>query len=161
MMRPKSTSNSLAVLALCCVLLSCSQSNRIKTYPVHGTVTYLGKPVSSASVEFLAPGASRPATGVTDGNGRFHLTTFEPDDGAIVGTHIVTVAKTGSQPGAAANPSQVENDPAAIEKAMAQSALQQRKARSELPAKYADRSSSDLHFDVAAHENQFEIKLND
>jgi hypothetical protein len=157
----KSASNFLAILALCSVLLGCSQSNRTKTYPVQGTVTYRGKPVSGASVEFLAPGASRPATGVTDGNGRFRLTTFEADDGAIVGTHVVTVIKTGSQPAAAANPGQVENDPAAIEKAMAQSALQQRQARSELPAKYADRRSSDLHFDVAAHENQFELKLND
>jgi hypothetical protein len=160
-MRPNSTSNFLALLGLCCVLLGCSQSNRTKTYPVRGTVTYRGKPVSDASVEFLAPGASRPATGVTDGNGRFRLTTFEPDDGAIVGAHVVTVIKIGSQPPAATNPGQGDNDPAAIEKAMAQSALQQRKARSELPAKYADRRTSDLHVEVAAHESQVEIKLSD
>jgi hypothetical protein len=161
MMRLRFTINYLALLALCCIPLGCARSNRPATFPVHGTVTYRGKPVVGASVEFLTPGASRPATGVTDESGHFRLTTFEADDGAVLGTHVVTVIKMGSPPVAASNPSDAENSPAAIEKAMAQSALQQRKARSELPAKYADRKLSDLHVDVAAHDNQADIKLND
>jgi hypothetical protein len=161
MMRRRFTINRLSLLALCCIQLGCSRPNRPATFPVHGTVTYRGKPVAGASVEFLTPGASRPATGVTDDSGHYRLTTFESDDGAIVGTHVVTVIKMGSPPVAAPTSGEAENNPAAIEKAMAKSAIQQRKARSELPAKYADRKLSDLHVDVAAHDNQADIKLSD
>jgi hypothetical protein len=52
-------------------------------------------------------------------------------------------------------------DPAAIERAMQQTAQQMQEARSELPAKYADRNTSDLRFDVAAGDNDFEIVLVD
>jgi hypothetical protein len=127
---------------------------------VRGKLTYQGKPVVGATIDFLAPGASRSAVGTTDENGSFRLTTFEPDDGAVAGNHVVTVIKANSQP-VDANPAQVENDPKAIEKAMIQSALQQRRAKSEVPAKYTDRKTSDLRVEVARRQNDVEIKLLD
>jgi len=142
-----------------CFLLGCSRSNRLATYPVHGTLTYKGKPVAGATVDFLAPGAPRPAVGNTDQAGHFRLTTFEPDDGAIAGKHVVIVLKSDYQP--AANTAQVENDPAAIERAMLQSAIQQRRGKSLVPAKYADRKTTDLRIEVAPHENEVELNLVD
>src|SRR5262249_47270203 len=134
-MQTKFTNTCPLLVAYCCLLLGCSRSDRPATYPVHGKLIYQGKPVTGATLDFLAPGASRSAVGTTDEAGQFRLTTFEPDDGAVAGTHVVTVFKASSQP-VAAKASAVENDPAAIEKAMAESALQQRRAKSLVPPKY-------------------------
>ncbi len=64
-----------------------------ETFPVTGTVTLDGKPVSGAAVVFT-PDEGRQATGTTDDAGRFELSTFELGDGALPGKHRVTVAKT-------------------------------------------------------------------
>jgi hypothetical protein len=60
--------------------------------PVKGTVTFQGSPLAEADVAFT-PKGGRPATGRTDAAGRFSLTTFKTNDGAMVGEHIVTVCK--------------------------------------------------------------------
>jgi hypothetical protein len=67
---------------------------------VSGRVVFNGEPVEGAIVTFIAPGAPRFASGVTDPDGTFELTTFEKGDGAVVGDCVVTVAKTeaGSGP---------------------------------------------------------------
>jgi len=68
--------------------------------PVSGTVTMGGKPVADATVGFHldGEGAPRAGTGTTDENGKFRITTFNTNDGAIVGTHVVTVAKIQADP---------------------------------------------------------------
>src|SRR5688500_1432938 len=81
------------ILAAICSSTGCAQSDRPATFPVRGKVTYQGRPVTGASVAFLAPGAPRLAVGTTDGAGNYRLTTFESGDGAIAGTHVVTVRK--------------------------------------------------------------------
>jgi hypothetical protein len=60
--------------------------------PVKGTVTFQGSPLAEADVAFT-PTGGRPATGRTDAAGRFTLTTFRTNDGAMTGEHIVTVCK--------------------------------------------------------------------
>lgn len=50
------------------------------------------RPVAGATVTFIPQGGGRPASGVTDEAGRFALSTFEPGDGALVGTHGVAIA---------------------------------------------------------------------
>ena len=45
-----------------------------------------------ADVAFT-PKGGRPASGRTDAAGRFTLTTFRTNDGAMIGQHIVTVCK--------------------------------------------------------------------
>jgi len=65
-------------------------SRRPKTVRVTGVVTYQGKPVKDAAVLF-APEKGRPATGVTDENGRFRLMTFVPGDGAVPGEYTVAI----------------------------------------------------------------------
>lgn len=74
-------------------------AEQYKTVPVSGVVTCKGVPVANATVNFTPlaeagrvegrPG--RLALGKTDKDGRFTLTTYENDDGAIVGKHTVTV----------------------------------------------------------------------
>ena len=55
-----------------------------------GLITLDGKPLADAAVMFIPTDGRRPATGKTDKEGRFKLTTFTPDDGALRGEHKVT-----------------------------------------------------------------------
>lgn len=158
----------LLALVIGASLLGCTgRSNRLPTVPVSGTVVYRGQPVENASVAFLAPGAPSPAFGTTDDAGRFRLTTFEPDDGAIVGRHVVTVRKltTNSTPLAEPTSSQDKPiDPTAIDAAMQQQAEDLAKAEhtgSAIPKKYARRETSDLKVDVIEGDNNVKIVLMD
>jgi hypothetical protein len=142
------------------------RSGRPETVPVRGIVTYQGKPVAGASVAFLAPGAPAPASGTTNAAGKFQLSTFASNDGAVVGKHVVTVRElpgVPEMPITSASPSDAV-DPKAIDQAMertAQAITQAKKARSSIPGKYADRKMSDLRLDVIDGENFFEIELTD
>jgi hypothetical protein len=89
----------------------CGDAHQYQTVPVSGVITCKGVPVANAMVNFTPleqedraqgqPG--RVALGMTDKDGRFTLTTYENNDGAIVGRHTVTVgfnsdAETGRDP---------------------------------------------------------------
>lgn len=63
-----------------------------KTAPIKGVLTYQGKPLADANVSFI-PSGGRPASGTTNANGEFELTTFAQGDGAIPGEHHVLVQK--------------------------------------------------------------------
>ncbi|MGN6133876.1 MAG: hypothetical protein ACTHOU_05210 [Aureliella sp.] len=58
-----------------------------------GTVSYKGKPVEGAEVTFTNTQSKSAATGKTDGQGHFALTTFVSGDGAVPGPQIVTVRR--------------------------------------------------------------------
>jgi hypothetical protein len=77
------------------VLGGCSRAPKHPpTAPVHGTVTYHGKPVEGAQVAFLCSQAGgRPAIGKTDAEGRYTLSTFGVNDGALIGRHSITISK--------------------------------------------------------------------
>jgi hypothetical protein len=96
---------AIIVLALGC---SSKDPNRLETVPVTGTVTYNGKPVDGAIVTFLARKENIPATGMTDAEGRFSLTTYEDGDGAVIGDHDVSVNKTI---GSASTAVSIDEDP--------------------------------------------------
>jgi hypothetical protein len=128
-------------------------------------VTYRGQPVEGALVTFVSPGAPRYSMGKTDGEGKFSLTTYEPDDGAFAGKHTVLVVKKPPTT-AAVEPAPVSDEPVKpsdIDQAMMQQAAQAQKKprKSLLPEKYASESTSDLQFDVTEDENSFEINLSD
>jgi hypothetical protein len=63
---------------------------------VKGRVTLDGKPVSGATVLFVPePGNSaRPASGLTDSEGNFRLTTYRLNDGVIPGAYKIVVTKS-------------------------------------------------------------------
>ena len=64
--------------------------------PVTGKVLYKGKPLEFGSVMFQPP-SGQPAVGEIQPDGTFTLSTFRPDDGAVVGTHKVRIACYESQ----------------------------------------------------------------
>ncbi len=127
-----------------------------------GVVTYRGKPVAGAGVAFHNDRAPRLASGETDESGRYQLSTFEPGDGAVIGTHVVTVYKAKKPIAPVAADPKLGHDAymAALEKA-AQQAIASDQAGSLLPAKYADPKTSDLQKEVRAGENEVNIELVD
>jgi hypothetical protein len=128
---------SLAVgcawLALC--VAGCGKNGKLKTYPVAGSVTSKGQPLSNAVVTFFPP-SGRPAAGITNAQGEFTIPT-----GAVAGMHKVSVA-----------------EPAVEMKEGDYSLPEQTPLR--FPANYTDPNRSGLQFEVKPEaENKFSIEL--
>lgn len=119
-----------------------------------GTVTLDGKPVSGATVSFAPDGAAgRHATGLSDENGKFQLTTLVPGDGAVPGRYKISVSKVTVT---------VDNKPTSQEEGMRQ--IKERlqkggeaailapagKSKDELPTKYSKTESSGLFAEIQA-----------
>lgn len=66
---------------------------RNPTIPVHGTITLDGTPIEGATVMFFSEKLMITSYGKTDASGQYHLTTYEPGDGAPVGRYQVSVKK--------------------------------------------------------------------
>ncbi|GAB4138229.1 MAG: hypothetical protein Tsb009_06220 [Planctomycetaceae bacterium] len=136
-----------------------SKKGQLETAEVTGTVTYRDRPVVGAKVIFIGPKDVPQATGITDSEGRFRLTTYNSGDGAVPGDYTVTVSKyIAPASGPPANES--------MEQAAARAKKKPKKASaggtSALPAHYADPSKSGLQYKVAAGEkNDFKITLKD
>jgi hypothetical protein len=78
------------LLALSVGLAGCGGQG--KPVKVEGVVTLDGKPFPGATVTFLpAAGNGRSASGLSEKDGSFRLTTFKPDDGALPGEYKITV----------------------------------------------------------------------
>jgi hypothetical protein len=75
----------VALLAAC----GCSSSSGPKLAPVSGVVRYKGQPIKDIAVVFHAP-EGLLASGITDAEGKFQLSTISPGDGAPVGEQQVT-----------------------------------------------------------------------
>ncbi|MEW4490652.1 hypothetical protein AB1L42_21390 [Thalassoglobus sp. JC818] len=75
-------------------------ANQVPVYKVTGKVIMFGTPLSDASVSFSPKNEQPVATGRTDINGEFVLTTYEYGDGAAEGSYAVLVDKAGTVAGA-------------------------------------------------------------
>lgn len=73
-------------------VIGCGGSAGVKTYPVKGVVTFQGQPLADGIVSFY-PESGRPASGVTNAQGEFFLSTFQPQDGAAAGAYKVALAE--------------------------------------------------------------------
>ena len=72
----------------------CGRSDRIDVYPVEGSVLYQGKPAVGAFVTFHPnrPEIENRISAATVGDdGKFRLSTYNPNDGAPAGEYRVTV----------------------------------------------------------------------
>ena len=96
-MRTFVVSVGVVFVSLCVIGCSGAPDDRPAVVPVTGKITYKGKPVSGALVNFSSEKSPRSANGMTDSDGRFSLTTFNTDDGAIPGEYQVSVTKSVSQ----------------------------------------------------------------
>jgi hypothetical protein len=107
--RQRASRFPLAAALLVGAAAGCSKSE-FDLAPVAGRVTIDGQPFTQGKVMFapIASGESReagkPALGRLGPDGSFILGTYEPDDGAVVGEHWVTVIYNKPKDGAAAAP---------------------------------------------------------
>ncbi len=85
----------LAVCLLSSLIIGCGGEDGARpTAPVTVSVTYKGKPVVGATVQFISVENPQPATGTTDEAGNCKLSTYKTYDGAIIGSNVITIAKT-------------------------------------------------------------------
>ena len=81
---------------LAAVLTGCGKS-KLEVAPVHGRVTFNGKPVPGGEIQFIpvAGGTKVPVTAraTIDENGNYTLSTYGKGDGAILGEHRVVFSK--------------------------------------------------------------------
>ncbi len=146
------------------IMTGCGGSDRPATYPVSGSVLYNGEPVAGASVSFWAEGAARAATGVTTAEGKFQLSMYDLNDGALAGSQTITVLKMEASKQAAADPTKNMNDAAAAAEMMAnvQEGGGPGGPKSLIPKAYAGKDTTSLQETVSADgENTFILQLTD
>jgi hypothetical protein len=95
---------------LTAVLIGCGGGSEFDTAPVHGKVTYQGKPVEGGSITLrpLATGdqseTGKPASGEVQADGSYALSTYGDQDGAVVGRHQVLYTPPYIEPDRALKP---------------------------------------------------------
>ena len=145
------------VCGLGLVLVGCSGSD-LDLAEVKGKVTYNSAPVADAVVTFL-PGDGPIATGVTDANGEFTLTT-NGEPGAVIGEHGVSIAKTAaSAEGVSEDMTSEDYEKMMSKPGASLEAVTGGEGKSEIPAKYAVPETSGLtktvSSDTSANECDF------
>jgi len=91
--------NELLLACCACLLLlsgACNRNQGPVLAPVSGTVTLDGKPLAGAGVVFKQEGA-RKSVAWTDEAGRYELTYFRDDKGAVIGEHKVIITTADSE----------------------------------------------------------------
>jgi hypothetical protein len=128
---------------------------------VSGVVTFRGKPLEGARVVFISkdPGGL-PASGITDEDGIYHLTTFEAGDGAVAGTYGVKVAKyDGHSPHEPAEDVKEISYEEEQKLVFAEDEKPHPIAKSVLPKKYDNEVNSGLTHTVTEQSTQFDIQI--
>jgi len=69
--------------------------DRPEVVPAKGRLVIGSDPVKNADVVFYPEAGGKPASGSTNDNGEFTLSTFGKDDGAPIGKHKVAVNPKG------------------------------------------------------------------
>lgn len=149
---------SVFFLASSLLLSGCGggkKSSRDPVYPVSGVVTYKGAPVPDADVMFLCKEKDRAAFARTDDQGKFRVTTFVPNDGAVAGKHIITVVKMlAAEPTVVAPVEDTAYQPPGLNQS-----TDAKPAKNLIPAKYASDKTTDLFATITADNNNPEVKL--
>lgn len=132
--------------------------------PVSGKVNYKGSPVEGAKVTFLSKSeGARSASGRTNAQGEFALTTFKTDDGAIPGEYAVTIMKLDAKPGSEsidAASGELGDNYSEMMAAAASGADSTEMGDNQLPERYGKAAESGLERTVAeGQRNEFEFDL--
>ncbi|GAB4141827.1 MAG: hypothetical protein Tsb009_11790 [Planctomycetaceae bacterium] len=137
------------VLLSTLILAGCGKKDEKVTSTVTGTVTYKGKAVAGANVQFVVSGDI--AAGVTDSEGKFKI------ENVPVGTAKISVTKYAApkQDMTSMKPEDMQNMAAKSMGSLDDT------SKNELPAKYRDPATSGLTEKVSEDpaENDFKLEL--
>jgi len=159
-----------AAIPVVVAVVGCGDSGGLpRRYPVSGTVTYNGKPLERGNINFAPDDAKGRAAGGTISNGRYSLTTQDPDDGALPGKYRVSVVAKETdtskvdlklKPGGGTLSEQEKNAMAAAypQKFAAKAAAV---AKNLIPAKYSSPETSGLTYEVKEQSNTADFPLTD
>jgi hypothetical protein len=155
--------SSLFLFITLLMVSGCGGDSGAATVKVKGVVMAGGKAVDGAVITFYSKSGGEAASGRTDAEGKFQLTTRKPNDGAVPGDYVVTVAKSdGGTEVATYDPSKGgELSPDYIKQMQATMKPKKDPVKGSLPAKYASVKDSGLIRTVTASgPNEFDFDLN-
>lgn len=141
------------------LLIGCGSGDQLDVAPVRGTVTCNGKTLTSGDVTFSPIAESqegmpgKPAFGSIGPDGTFVLTTYESNDGAVIGKHRVTY--TPALPGQGGDSEEEDGDSEMGEPITASQESMKAAAQSDLPCKFGGTAE----VEVVAGENNLTIEL--
>jgi len=144
----------LLVIPWLVIAAGCGPS-RPEVAKVKGKVTFQGKPVTSGQVIFW-PETGRSARGKINPDGTYILTTFDSEDGAVLGNHIVTIE--------AIKVFDNEPKPTSLEEEIRMGregklGTGQATVQHLIPPKYSNRETSGLKAEVKSGENTLDFPL--
>jgi len=147
------TRHLLCILLLGVPCLGCGKEGP-ELARVRGKVTYRGEPLVGARVVFSPIDSQLAASGVTDVEGEYELTTREPGDGALVGEHRVMIIARGPDrvvppPGLNVSTAELANLPG----------LPRELGKPLIPKKYLDFSTSGLSETVSSGSNVIDFDI--
>ena len=150
------TKTILGIAVLCVTLfaMGCG-SGKLKTEEVTGTITYDGKPLPNATINFTPAEGSAgvPGFGSTDENGVYRLQALqgEADAGTVPGKYLVSVIATEMVP--TGKKITTYDDVGNIIK------VDETKPKTLIPARYSDVQKSELTATVEAGGGVFDFNL--
>lgn len=160
-MKDKITATGWAIALLSALFfVGCTPgSSNPKTYPVTGTVTKGGKPVSGAQIVFVSvEQGGQSAFATTDAEGKYQLMTFEPNDGALPGTYVIKVSKY--EGGVVPTSTETRNlTPEEEAKLYNPDEKAPPPPKNALPEKYASEVTSGLKHTVSSSPSTFDIEI--
>ena len=115
---------------------------------VEGTVTFDGKPLDKAQLFFHPQDGGLPATGMTDANGKYKLTSLQGGGvgkGATAGDFVVAITRWTDEP------SRIERDRASGESMAFFDSV--------IPERYTTQHTTPLTFTVVTGKNRFDIDI--
>jgi len=158
---------SLTLLLVGLAIVGCAggegAGTRLATHKVSGKVTQGGAPVPGATVTFSPMKNGDPgASGITDAQGMYSLTTYDANDGAVEGDYKVLVTKSApvaSGPSIAHDPTGQTRSPSPSGHGGGGAAAAAAGGGSLLPEKYARASDTPLMKTVAKGDNTHDLEI--
>ena len=142
------------LLFVAATLLGCNDipAGQRPTAPVEVSITDQGTPGAGATVTFIPSEEPKAATGITSSAGVAILTTYKPQDGAILGNNLVAITKMEVDP-------KGEKPPADPTQADVVGYTPLTPLKSLLPKKYSMPGTSGIQADVVKGKNTFKYDL--
>ena len=148
------SSSVVPFLLVLFLIVGCGTKGPAVNY-VEGTIMFDGKPLDKASIFFYPQSeeGGLPATGITDANGKYTLTSMQGGGvgkGATTGEYTVAVTRSKDEPSRTERIPSVTPGTPDTEMTFYDSLI---------PEKYTSKRTSPLTFKVAPGKNRFDINL--